>query len=103
MLNEDPELLTAAEVALRLRLTPATIRSWGRRGRIPVIRAGRKSMRFAWSAVIAALVRCAACGVAIHETEVGGSDRAPVTARGRVWCRTCADRLDAERPVGGAS
>ena len=49
------EYLTAVELAERLRVRPATIRSWGRTGRIPTIRLSRRVLRFDLSEVLAAL------------------------------------------------
>jgi excisionase family DNA binding protein len=51
------EFLTAAELAERLRVRPATIRGWGRAGRIPTVRLSRRVLRFDWNEVLAALRR----------------------------------------------
>lgn len=50
MLNE---LLTAAELAARIRVRPDTIKAWSRRGRIPAIRITPKIIRFDLDAVLA--------------------------------------------------
>ena len=47
--------LTAKELASHLRVTPATIRSWVRRGWIPALRAGRRPILFDLPAVEHAL------------------------------------------------
>jgi len=44
-------LLDAKELAVRLRVTPATIHSWHRRGWIPCLRAGRRPVLFDVEAV----------------------------------------------------
>ncbi len=49
------ELLTARELAKRLRVSPETVRAWARRGSIPAVRLSRKVIRFDADAVIAAL------------------------------------------------
>jgi excisionase family DNA binding protein len=49
------ELLTADEVAKRLRLQPCTIQKWARCGRIPAIHLTSKVVRFDMAAVIAAI------------------------------------------------
>jgi excisionase family DNA binding protein len=40
------KLLTSEELAVVLRLRPATIRKWAREGKIPTIRMGNKVRRF---------------------------------------------------------
>ena len=40
------DYLTAVELAARLRVTPATIHAWHRRGWIPCLRAGRRPVLF---------------------------------------------------------
>ncbi len=54
-MNTVKELLTAEELADRLRVRPGTIRLWGREGRIPRIEVSTKTIRFDLSEVIAAL------------------------------------------------
>jgi excisionase family DNA binding protein len=49
------ELLTAAELAERLRVKPGTVREWARRGLIPSVRLGHKTIRYRLAAVVAAL------------------------------------------------
>jgi excisionase family DNA binding protein len=49
------DLLTADELTKRMRLKAGTIRSWARRGRIPVVRVSANVMRFDPAAVLAAL------------------------------------------------
>ena len=49
------ELLTADEIAERLRLRPRTIRQWARRGLIPAVRLSPKVVRFKLAAVVAAM------------------------------------------------
>lgn len=51
-MDKPNELLTADELAERLRVRPATIRLWAREGRIPRIRITGKVIRFDVSAVI---------------------------------------------------
>jgi excisionase family DNA binding protein len=51
------DLLTAAELADRLRVKPSTILEWQRSGRIPSIRLSHKVLRFDLDAVLTALRR----------------------------------------------
>lgn len=53
MIGDD--LLTADELAERLRLRPSTVRIWARLGRIPSLRLSPKVIRFDVSAVVKAL------------------------------------------------
>lgn len=57
------ELLTARELAKRLRLSPDTVRAWGRRGVIPTLRLSPKACRYDADAVLAALAKAPAKGV----------------------------------------
>jgi excisionase family DNA binding protein len=65
-LPEDPimsdrdDLLTATELADRLRVKPSTVLDWHRAGRIPSIRLTTKVLRFNLGDVLAALNRSAA-------------------------------------------
>jgi excisionase family DNA binding protein len=49
------DLLTAAEIADRLRVRPSTILEWQRSGRIPSIRLSHKVLRFNLGDVVTAL------------------------------------------------
>lgn len=49
------ELLTAVELAARLRVRPNTIRDWSRRGLIPTYRISPKVVRYDVVAVIESL------------------------------------------------
>ena len=53
--DHDSELLTADELAGRLKLQPTTVRRWSRLRRIPSIKITRKVVRYDWCAVVAAL------------------------------------------------
>jgi predicted site-specific integrase-resolvase len=66
------ELLTAAELAARLSVRPATIRVWARAGMIPAVRLTPKVVRFEPGDVLAALRRfqrpsCHGCGEVADE------------------------------------
>ena len=54
------DLLTAPELAVRLRVKPSTVLGWQRTGRIPAIRLSHKVLRFNFTDVLAALKRQAA-------------------------------------------
>jgi excisionase family DNA binding protein len=51
------DLLTAVELADRLRVKPETVLAWHRSGRIPSIRLSHKVLRFNLADVVAALKR----------------------------------------------
>ena len=51
------ELLTAAQLAERLKVRPSTVREWAKTGRIPEIRISAKVRRFDPAEVEAALRR----------------------------------------------
>ncbi len=51
------DLLTATELAERLRVKPSTVLDWQRAGRIPAIRLSHKILRFNLGEVLAALKR----------------------------------------------
>ena len=55
MTNASNELVTAEELADRLRVRPSTIRMWSREGLIPVVRVGAKVVRFDYADVIQVL------------------------------------------------
>lgn len=61
------ELLTARELGSRLRVSPETVRAWGRRGFIPTVRLSRKVIRFNLQAVLEARSAAPAKGVARAE------------------------------------
>lgn len=54
-MSNTTELLTADELADRLRVRPNTIREWSRRGLIPKIQLSPKVIRYDHGAVLAAL------------------------------------------------
>jgi excisionase family DNA binding protein len=54
-MTNDKELLTAEQLATRLKVRPRTIKSWVRSGRIPVVRVSPKVIRFSWSDVLSAV------------------------------------------------
>jgi DNA-binding transcriptional MerR regulator len=49
------EYLTASELAAKLRVTPATVHAWHRRGWIPCLRASRRPVLFDLDEVEAAI------------------------------------------------
>ena len=54
----DENLLTLAELAQRLSISPSTLQRWAREGRIPQKRLGFRTQRFLLSAVVKALEKC---------------------------------------------
>ncbi len=54
-MDQATELLTARELAKRLRVTPETVRAWARQGSIPSLRLSPKATRYNLEAVLAAL------------------------------------------------
>jgi excisionase family DNA binding protein len=51
----ETELVTAEDLAHRLRLRPSTIRRWARAGRIPAVRVTAKVVRYDLAEVMRAL------------------------------------------------
>jgi excisionase family DNA binding protein len=47
--------VTAKELAIRLRVTPDTVKTWSREGRIPSVRVSAKVLRFNLAEVVAAI------------------------------------------------
>jgi excisionase family DNA binding protein len=68
------QLLTAEEVADRLRVKPDTIVVWARQGRIPAHRQSRKVIRFSLSEVIASLESATMSDSALSPTPGSGSE-----------------------------
>lgn len=62
-MDQSSKLLTALELAVRLRVSPDTVRAWARRGAIPSLRPSPKVIRFDLDAVLAALSPAPAKGV----------------------------------------
>lgn len=58
-MDQLTDLMTAGELAERLRVTPETVRSWARCGRIPAVRLSPKVIRFDLHAVLTALAKLA--------------------------------------------
>jgi len=54
-LSTDSELLTLPELALRLQIHPTTARGLYRRGVIPGLKLGHRTLRFEYNQVIEAL------------------------------------------------
>jgi len=63
-MEQATELLTARELAKRLRVSPETVRAWARRGSIPTLRLSPKVIRYNAEAVLAALSATPTKGVA---------------------------------------
>jgi excisionase family DNA binding protein len=63
-MEQATELLTARELAKRLRVSPETVRAWARRGNIPTLRLSPKVIRYNAEAVLATLSAASAKGVA---------------------------------------
>lgn len=51
----DEDILTIDELAARLKMHPVTIRGLRRRGVIPALKIGYRTLRFSWPDVLAAL------------------------------------------------
>ncbi|MFH1418772.1 MAG: helix-turn-helix domain-containing protein [Planctomycetota bacterium] len=56
-MSHAKELLTAKELAERLRVRPETVRVWSRRGLIPRVQLSPKVIRYDLTAVVDALTR----------------------------------------------
>jgi excisionase family DNA binding protein len=55
IMQDGKELLTLAELAQRLQLHPVTTRGLYRRGKIPGLKLGHRTLRFDYQAVLARL------------------------------------------------
>lgn len=64
-----PPILTAAQLAERLHVVPATVLAWYRRGLIPALRASKRPVLFDQEAVEQALAQRAAARQAGHGQE----------------------------------
>jgi len=62
------EIVDARQLAQRLRVKPATVLAWERRGWIPKLQAGRKPVLFDLDAVEVALQQRAAANVTVALT-----------------------------------
>lgn len=62
-MEQESELLTARELAKRLRVSPETVRAWARRGSIPTLRLSPKVIRYNAKAVLTALSNTPTKGV----------------------------------------
>jgi excisionase family DNA binding protein len=51
----EGNLLSADDLAARLRVRPSTVRAWARADRIPAIRIGPKTLRFDFAEVLRAI------------------------------------------------
>lgn len=49
------ELITANELATRLRVSQEMVKGWARKGKIPIYRLGHKTLRFDYVDVLASL------------------------------------------------
>ena len=56
-MDKQADLLTAKELAGRLKVTPGTVRAWARAKLIPAIRVTPKVIRFDYGDVVAVLRR----------------------------------------------
>jgi excisionase family DNA binding protein len=63
-MQQETELMTARELAKRLRVSPETVRAWARRGFIPTMRLSPKVIRYNAEAVLKALADRHESGVA---------------------------------------
>lgn len=54
-MDHTTDLLTAEELAVRLRVKPDTVRGWARRGMIPRLQLSSKVIRYDLHSVVAAL------------------------------------------------
>ena len=59
-MNQATELLTAEELAERLRIRPGTVRAWSRQRLIPRVQLSPKVIRYDLTAVVEALTESAA-------------------------------------------
>ena len=62
-MENESDLLTARELANRLRVTPGTVLWWARQGRIPSLRLSHKVIRYNLDAVLQAMATKPAKGV----------------------------------------
>ncbi|MEW6249647.1 MAG: helix-turn-helix domain-containing protein [Planctomycetota bacterium] len=56
-MEQEPKILTVAQLAAHLHVKPETVRVWSRAGLIPRIRISRKLVRYDLAAVLAALTK----------------------------------------------
>lgn len=65
-MQQATELMTARELAKRLRVSPETVRAWARRGYIPTLRLSPKVIRYNAEAVLAVLAERAEKGEGVR-------------------------------------
>lgn len=92
MIARPDELLDDRAIGAKVKVAASTVAAWGRQGRIPRIRLGRKTIRYSWPAVLDALCAghtCGGCGVPLT-----AATTAALGEHGRPWCAECSRPTD---------
>jgi excisionase family DNA binding protein len=51
-MQDDGQLITTKQLAMRMRFSVRKVREWASRGKIPAVRLNKRDLRFHWPSVL---------------------------------------------------